>query len=390
MNNEREQLKQLLNKAELSLTEKDWLLNYIESTNGHELKEILKAEFEDSLNHPQPLDLCFSNKILAQLHQQIDVKKAPLHGIKQMWVKIAVAASVIGLLAIGGWFLNNNNNKADNVANTPRDLKNDIGPVTESAILALADGSTLQLDKVKDNTVISQSNASIIKTKGKLAYNPGALTNTIAYNSVTTPRGGKYRVALPDGTQVWLNTASSIRYPTAFAGNKRLVEITGEAYFEVTKNKRMPFVVKVNNSEVRVYGTHFNVMAYSDEAIVKTTLLQGSVKCVNDKSSVMLKPGDESVLQKDGQYKVSTHVNVNDAVAWKNGMFHFDSADIASIMRQVSRAYNVGIVYNKKVSDHHFVADISLNSPLSEVLKILELTGEVHFEIKGRQVVVNP
>lgn len=259
MNNEREQLKQLLNKAELSLTEKDWLLNYIESTDGHELKNILKAEFEDDLNNPQPINPFFSNKILARLHQQIDVKKVPPHGIKQMWVKIAVAASVIGLLVISGLFFINNN-KADNVAHTPHELKNDISPVTESAILALANGSTLQLDKVKDGTVISQNSASIIKTKGKLVYNSATPVHTIVYNSVTTPRGGKYRVALPDGTQVWLNTASSIRYPTAFSGNNRLVEITGEAYFEVTKNKKMPFVVKVNNSEVQVYGTHFNVI----------------------------------------------------------------------------------------------------------------------------------
>ena len=186
-----------------------------------------------------------------------------------------------------------------------------------------------------------------------------------------------------------VNTASSISYPTAFTGKQRLVKITGEAYFEVAKNKNMPFIVSANNSQIRVYGTHFNVMAYNDEATVKTTLLEGSVKCTNGLLSCMLKPGEQSELGKDGQYKVSPITDLNSTVAWKKGLFHFENADIETVMRQLEREYDVTVTYNKKVNDHFF-AEVPLSASLTDVLKVLELTGKVHFEIKGRQIIVNP
>ncbi len=390
MKEEREQLEQLLNNEELSLADKEWLLNYIDNTDQEELTNMLKAGFEADLNDSEPLNAFVSRKMLVKIHQKLDLKKESERGIKQIWIRIAAAASVIAILGYGA-FLYTHKNKADNIVQNHRThlFKNDVGPVAERAILALGDGSKLMLDKVKNGTVINQGKTKVVKTDGKLAYNAVKNNAETAFNTLTTPRGGHYRVELPDGTQVWLNAASSIRYPTAFTADTRTVEITGEAYFEVTKNKKMPFIVKVNSTEVRVYGTHFNVMAYNDEKAVKTTLLEGSVKCINGKTSCMLKPGEQSELEKDGQYKVSANVDVSDAVAWKNGLFHFENADIESVMRQISRAYNVDIIYNKKPTDH-FIEEIPLNSPLSEVLKVLELTGKVHFDIQGKQVIVSP
>ncbi len=391
MNSTREQLKVLLDKEELLPGEKAWFLNYIENTGQEELKDILKMEFDNNINNSKPINSFLSRKILDQVHQKIGLPGQEEPTVTRFWLKrIAAAAAIIGILSYGTWFFMGKN-KADTIAKNHKAhaFKNDVSPPTERAILALADGSKLMLDKVKNGTVINQGGAKVLKTTGKVAYNPVNNINATAFNTLTTPRGGHYQVELPDGTEVWLNAASSIRYPTSFTGNKRVVEITGEAYFEVAKNKKMPFIVKVNHSEVRVYGTHFNVMAYNDESAVKTTLLEGSVKCTSGNSSCMLKPGEQAELDKSGQYKVSTGVDVNDAVAWKNGLFHFENDDIESIMRQISRAYNVDVVYNKKTNDHFF-AEIPLKSQLSDVLKVLELTGKVHFDIQGRQVIVNP
>ncbi len=391
MNSTREQLKVLLDKEELLPEEKAWFLNYIENTGQQELKDMLKIEFDNNVNNPQPINSFLSRKILEQVHQNIGFPEQEEPKIVRLWFKrIAVAAAIIGILSYGAWFFVGKN-KADIIARNHKShtFKNDVGPATEKAVLALADGSKLMLDKVKNGTIISQGGVNVLKTTGKVAYNPVNNINATAFNTLTTPRGGHYQVELPDGTEVWLNAASSIRYPTFFIGNKRVVEITGEAYFEVAKNKNMPFIVKVNHSEVRVYGTHFNVMAYNDESAVKTTLLEGSVKCTSANSSCMLKPGEQAELEKDGEYKVTTAADVNDAVAWKNGLFHFEDDDIETVMRQISRAYNVDVVYNKKTNDHFF-AEIPLNSQLSDVLTILDKTGKVHFDIKGRQIIVNP
>lgn len=243
---------------------------------------------------------------------------------------------------------------------------------------------------MKNGTVSNQGNSKVIKTNGKLAYsaNNAGLAASV-YNTVTTPRGGHYQIVLPDGSQVWLNAASSIRFPTAFTGKERNVEITGEVYFEVAKNKTLPFVVKVNSAEVKVFGTHFNIMAYNDEAAVKTTLLEGSVQFSNGLSSYMLKPGEQSELNKSGQVKVIPDVDVDNVIAWKNNLFDFQNADIEFIMRQLSRAYDVDVVYNKKVNDRFF-AEIPSTAKLSEVLKMLELTGKVSFDIQGRKIIINP
>ncbi|MGI8637909.1 MAG: FecR family protein, partial [Segetibacter sp.] len=305
---------------------------------------------------------------------------------------IAAAASIIGLVFLSGilWFGKDNENLV--VKNKIRSgiNKNEGTPSVNKALLTLADGSTIVLDDAKNGAIVTQGNSQIIKLKGKLNYNTLESTNKeIVYNTVSTPHGGQYQVELPDGSKVWLNSTSTLYFPTDFAGKERRVELTGEAYFEIAPNKAMPFVVQVSNAEVRVLGTHFNVMAYKDEAALTTTLLKGSVKFINNHVTNILRPGQQSQLLKDGQVKVVSGVDLDKVVSWKNGIFDFNGVDIGSIGRQLSRWYDVEFVYSTKVEDL-FYAELSRNSKLPEVLKALELTGKVHFKIEGRRITVLP
>ncbi len=391
MKNDKEYLLELLDKKELSFSEKSWLLNYIENTDQDVLVKILEYRFANSLNDPQPINSERSIKMLAEIHQKINLPTTRPN-VFQLWIKrVAVAACFIGIMTTGVLYLLKK--KPTNIAKNnhkSKEFSNVVNAGGNKATLTLANGSKVILDDVKNGTVSNQGNAKVIKTNGKLAYNAdnnGPIGDV--YNTVSTPRGGHYQVVLPDGSQVWLNAASSIRFPTAFTGKERKVEITGEAYFEVAKNKALPFVVKVNNSEVRVFGTHFNVMAYNDEVAIKTTLLEGSVQFSNGSSSYMLKPGQQSELNKSGQVKVIQDVDVDNVIAWKNNLFDFENADIEDVMRQLSRWYDVDVVYNKKVNDRFF-AEIPTTSKLSEVLKALELTGKVNFDIQGRKIIINP
>jgi len=203
--------------------------------------------------------------------------------------------------------------------------------------------------------------------------------------------GGEYQVVLADGTKVWLNALSSIRFPTSFKGSERKVEITGEAYFEVAKNARMPFRVIGGSQTVEVLGTHFNINAYPDESAVATTLLEGSVKvAMHDGQAKVLKPGEQALIFKENNSFRVKEVDAEDAVAWKNGYFQFNDDDLKTIMNQLSRWYNVEIVYQQANLDQKFGGTISRSKNLSQVLRILELTGNVRFRVEGRRITVMP
>ena len=234
--------------------------------------------------------------------------------------RIAVAASVIGLLLFGAysWFSRMDKKEIATSEIKNSSYKNDVLPGGDKAMLTLADGSTIVLNDAQNGNLVQQGNTKVIKLDGKLAYNAAnAGIGEILYNTISTPRGGQYQVELPDGSKVWLNAASSLHFPTAFVGKERRVEISGEAYFEVAKNKSMPFIVSVNGSEIQVLGTHFNVMAYNDEDAVKTTLLEGSVKFASGNNSSLLKPGQQAQLTTEGQVKVVSDVDVDEVVVLK-------------------------------------------------------------------------
>ncbi len=333
-------------------------------------------------------------KIRKQIDQDSFQKLRPPLFSMRRWV--AAAAIFIALLASAGYFLifNKTSDKiAGRVDTSSRISKNDVAPGGNKAILTLGDGSTIVLDSAQNGVLTQQGNSKVIKLdNGQLAYK---LTKSneelkIEYNSVTTPQGGQYQLVLSDGSKVWLNASSSIRFPSVFKGHERDVEITGEVYFEVAHNTEKPFHVKANGMDVQVLGTHFNINAYEDENIIKTTLLEGSVKVNKGSLSTLIVPGEQARIVKTlNKIMVRDGINMDEVVAWKNGYFDFEGSDFENIAKQLSRWYDVDVIY-KRTIDELFYAKISRNTKLSVVLKALELTGKVHFEIEGKKVIVLP
>ena len=392
MDEQQNKLRKLISGSELTSKEMQWLLSYLESSEDTELKQLMQKHFLDGLENSKGINPEASHKLFTDIHDKIELdSKGKKHRVIRLR-RIAIAASVIGLLLISVFLLNDKIGKKE-TAKTGTDqqrFKNDVLPGSDKATLTLADGSTILLDEALNGTIAQQGNSKIIKLDGKLSYDPtNKNSREIVYNTISTPKGGQYQLELPDGSQVWLNATSSIHFPTSFTGTARRIEITGEAYFEIAKNPNMPFVVTVNNSEVQVLGTHFNINAYNDEDNVKTTLLEGSVRFVNDEHINILKPGQQAQLTKDGMTKVVSNVDVDEVVAWKNGMFAFENAGIETIMRQLSRWYDVEIEYKGKTDDL-FIAEMRRNIKLSDALKALELTGKVKFDIQEKKIIVMP
>lgn len=283
--------------------------------------------------------------------------------------------------------------KASNIALAKHQpVNNKIVHGSNKAILTLADGTKIALDDHSAGTVSKQAGIRITKTAdGQLVYtssqtnNPGMANQ---FNTMQTPRGGIYQVNLPDGTHVWLNSSSTLKYPMAFTGSERVVELTGEAYFEVAHNPEMPFRVKSKSQTVEVLGTHFNVNAYPDEIVSKTTLLQGSVKVTATLSgtSKTIVPGQQAVLRLTG---IQLHkVDAENAIAWKNGLFHFENEDIHTIMNKISRWYDVDVIYHGNVTGIRFGGTLSRFADIEKVLRKLELTNTIHFKIEGRRIIV--
>lgn len=306
------------------------------------------------------------------------------------------AAAIILLLISGTLYFALNSKKNSEATNLSKANTLDVLPGTDRAILTLSDGSKVVLDNETASNISNHEGLKISKTKnGQLIYtilNQGDLINkkAIAYNTIQTPKGGQYQIILPDGTKVWLNAASSLKYPEVFAGNERKVELTGEAYFEVAKNKAMPFHVKNESQDVEVLGTHFNINSYMDEKTIKTTLLEGSVKVSNNKSFKILKPGEQSVAgtSENSNIQLVRNVDTDDETAWKNGLFQFSNEGLKTILNQLERWYDIKIDYSS-IPDKRYNGMVPRKAKLSEVLKMLELTGNIKFEIvEGRQLKV--
>lgn len=302
------------------------------------------------------------------------------------------AAAVLLVVGAGAYFLFNPASR-DKVAKAKPlsiPLHNDVAPGGDKAILTLADGSRVVLDSAGNGDIIRQGNVNVIKLNGKLSYNAaGGEATEVLYNTITTPRGGQYRLVLADGSSVWLNAASSLRFPTAFTGKERTVELTGEGYFEVAHDASKPFHVSANEMDVEVLGTHFNINSYSDEDAVKTTLLEGSVKVRKNGKEQLLKPGQQAVITAGSpDIILKSGVDMDHVVSWKNGLFHFDSDPLPVVMRQLSRWYDVDVHYADAIPGGHYTGAIRRQAKLSEVLKMLELVGGVHFLIEGREIVV--
>jgi transmembrane sensor len=387
----KDQLKKLLEKSDLTPTEMQFLLNHLEDPKNPEVKDMMEDQFVDIDSKPA-ISKEGSDRLLKAIHEKVNIGNTKLKRPVISLKRFAIAVAVLGIIVLSTFLLLNNNRSTQlaKSENNTHKFKDDVDPGSNKATLTLADGSMILLDDAKNGTLTQQGSAKVIKLDGKLLYDLGSeKAKQIVYNTISTPKGGQYQLELPDGSLVWLNASSSIYFPTSFIEKERRVEITGEAYFEVAKSADKPFIVSVNNSEVQVLGTHFNINAYSDEEEVRTTLLEGSVKFVDGSNTSLLQPGQQSQLTKDRIVKVASNVDVNEVVSWKNGLFSFENAGIETIMRQLSRWYDVEIDYKGKTDDI-FVAEMSRNIKLSDVLKALELTGRVKFEIDGKKIVVMP
>lgn len=260
----------------------------------------------------------------------------------------------------------------------------EILPGSSKAVLTLADGTTVPLDSAGNRMI----RPGIVQQGGQLQYNNA--TGTVSYNVLATPKGGQFRLSLPDGTKVWLNAASSLRYPTAFTGAERVVEVTGEAYFEVTPDAGKPFrVAAAGQAVIEVLGTRFNVNAYPDESSINTTLLEGAVKVSAGQRSAVLKPGEQAQVNASGHISVMTDVDQEEAIAWKNELFYFRNADVRAVMRQLERWYDVKVEYAGTIPERRFQGEIQRNLPLADVLEGLKNTG-IRFTIEERTIIVRP
>jgi transmembrane sensor len=306
--------------------------------------------------------------------------------------KYGVAAAVIGLAGVGVFLAARHGRTTQEHATAyVNQYSNDRTPGGSHATLTLSNGSKITLDSVGKDSHWDQGNAQAIKVdSGNLVYKAVAGDqDPLSYNTLFTPAGGLYEVTLSDGTRVWLNALSSIRFPTVFKGSTRSVDVTGEVYFEVAKDTRRPFHVNASGVDVQVLGTEFNVNAYPDEPGIKTTLVRGAVRLVKANAVLLLRPGEEGQTSAASGLVLDKQVNIDRTLAWKNGKFSFEGANIRTIMRQIARWYNVEVRYQGDPGDHLFDGQIGRDLNLSEVLTGLSKSN-VHFKIEGKVLTVLP
>lgn len=327
-------------------------------------------------------------------HSEAPVRQLEESGRKvgSLWKWVAAAAVILAFIGTGSYFINFSPFQGQQSILSG---EHQIVPGGNKAVLTLADGSRIVLDSAADGLLARQGNTAVKKDRnGRLVYLSMKNRHEAeppAMNIVSTPRGGQYQVRLPDGTAVWLNAASSLKFPASFTAQERHVELTGEAYFEVARDDTKPFIVSSGGQTVEVLGTHFNISAYDDEPVVKTTLLEGSVRVVERRSgkSLLLNPGQEAKMIGSGEITVAEAIP-GQAIAWKDGKFMFNGESTERIMRRIARWYDVEVVYHRSARDVSFTGSVSRFADVADVLRKLELTGTIHFKIEGRRIIVMP
>lgn len=340
-------------------------------------------------------------RILLEIQQKPEVDKPvesnlvendPIGKGLKLWKKLSIAASILLISGLSFYAINS---RTLHLRPEETEIVNDIPPGTEQAILTLANGKKIVLDGAVNGKIAEQAGISITKTAdGQLVYeltestkeNRGSTAND--FNTIATPRGGQYQLNLPDGTRVWLNAASSLKYPIRFGERNREVELQGEGYFEVSKDPSRPFKVKSGTQELEVLGTHFNINSYSDDPARKTTLMEGSVRISSKlwKQPKVLQPGQQAIASNDGVKVIE--VNAEEILDWKNGNFVFQDEPLESIMRKVARWYDVEVSYQGAPADLTFTGVVSRTKNISAVLNALDKTGKVHFKVEGKKVTV--
>jgi transmembrane sensor len=371
-------------------------LEFVEqSEHDEDLKALLTEKWHTHQNEKEILDDGKADEMLSAIFQghTPNLREAvfPKVNYTHQFMRIAVAAAIFLItgMSIYTWLRSQHLNPKTAQLVT-KGKSDQIVQGGKKAVLTLGDGSKITLDTTMQGMVIRQGDAKVSRQSlSTLAYHPeNKNPELMVYNTLTTPKGGQYQVILPDQTRVWLNSSSSIRFPTQFKGKEREVSITGEAYFEVIKDAAMPFKITANHTEIEVLGTHFNVMAYPDESSINTALLEGSVRVSAGRETKILVPGQESRVSKSGKINTFT-VDADEVLAWKNGWFNFNNCDIQKVMRQISRWYDVEVEYQGKLPTGHFSGVVSSANEIDKVLDILR-TGGVNFKTEGRKIIVLP
>ncbi|WP_207513955.1 FecR family protein [Longitalea luteola] len=377
--------------------------------HNKESEELLQQLLDESLERTVAVEAEETQKFIYQRirdqHIKEDNRKSGslVSILSKTWLRYA--AAIILMLGAGAYFLLNKKNDKTAVAVKEQQPSEDIAPGHEGAVLTLADGTMVDLDTLHNGIIARQNGAQVVLKDGLVTYDPAGLSNReTTYNTISTPKGRQFRIVLPDGSGVWLNAASSIKYPTVFTGDERRVEIDGEAYFEVKKvklpsGKKMPFRVKIDDAtEVEVLGTSFNINSYDDEGSIKTTLLEGSVRIVHRQSAVdnvnqlILKPGQQAIAHSPltidhSPLTIHHSPDVDQVMAWKNGLFNFNGYDLKTVMRELGRWYDLDIVYEGEPEPVEVMGEIQRNLSLSQVMKILQRI-HINYRVEGRKLII--
>jgi len=380
---------------------KEILKRYLQGNCSESEKEIVEAWYLDQVDRPAwdfsaGEDIETGDRILAELRRRLQltgeatvVRMRP----RRDWVGYAAACILFIAVGTGVWWLQRQRRDTAPAGQAAVLPAGDVGPGGNKAILTLADGRKIALDSSAGGLIAQQGVSSIVqRTNGRLEYQSSPKNRTGAssdavYNSLSTPAGGQYQLILPDGSKVWLNALSTIRYPSSFSGSDRVVQLNGEAYFEVAKDESRPFRVTARDLNVEVLGTAFNVNSYEDEPSIRTSLLQGSVRLVRGNTRLVLRDGEQAETAGHEDFAIVPGADVAKAIAWKNGSFSFDNDNIQTVMRQLAKWYDVEIQYQGEPTHTVFGGTMRRTLSLQQVLSALS-RYDVRFQLKGRTLIV--
>ena len=379
----------------LTSTENTMYEEYVADEGNRQLVEQFKNDefLLQKLKEYHAVDIVGGRAIIDQklnYGKQVDIKRP-----RKLFRDVATSAAAVLVILTAAYFLwqYNKHDKGIEVKEEVKKVAQKvIGPAQRIASLTLANGSKIMLDSANTGELAKQGGAVVLNENGTLKYQAKTPAQEVLFNTLTTAYAQTYAMALADGTKAWLNAGASIRYPVEFNGNERRVEITGEVYFEVAHDANKPFIVHVSGQkgpiDVQVLGTHFNINAYDDEPMVKTTLLEGSVKVTKDAASVLLKPGEQTSISQSSHPSQPIPVQTEAVVAWKNGVFSFKDADIDVVMRQLIKWYDIGVVYEGATPSDKISGEMQRNFTLPQVAENLEFMTGLHFRIEGRKLIV--
>ncbi|HMG09322.1 MAG TPA: FecR domain-containing protein [Mucilaginibacter sp.] len=382
-----ELISKLLN-GDISTEENLWLKEWVKESaaNRAHFKKLTDPAY---LEKQMELWNSFDNdKAWEKLQQRLDTKEVKK---RFNYLPLLKYAAIVVLVSAASILLYRQYSKQAKKTANQSIAHQQIRPGSNHAILVLGNGQKLTLTKYSNLSLKENDGTAVSNQNDVLAYKnnkqQSAEDQKLVYNTIMVPRGGEYQLILSDGSKIWMNSASTLRYPVTFSGNERRVYLTGEAYFEVAKNARMPFVVKTDKTEVQVLGTHFNVKAYDDENSCKTTLLEGAVRVQSQTAVNVIKPGQQAITDDLGQQKVTNDISIDEEIAWKNGLFVFKNADIKGIMQQASRWYDFDVVYEGKIPEIQFSGQMSRKVDFYGFINILKYAG-LNFNVNGKKVII--